>query len=110
MAAENGDSNALTALIMTLSNLKDQTLLINLLRNSAEDGNAEVQTALGIAYAKSEGASQNYKEAAKWLRKAADNNNAEAQTFLGLMYAECKIWGQSLNLESSHFTDDLTHC
>jgi TPR repeat protein len=65
---------------------------IRLFRQAAEQGFAEAQYSLGVAYGKGE-------EAKTWLRKAGENGNAEmqyrvAETFARQLedYAEAKIW------------------
>ena len=55
---------------------------------SAEQGDAEAQTLLGIMYYMSEGGivQQDYIQAARWFTKAGKQGVANAQTFLGIMY------------------------
>ena len=53
---------------------------------SAEKGDVEAQTRLGLRFAKGDGVPKNLKEAAKWFRKAADQGFARAQNDLGVMY------------------------
>jgi uncharacterized protein len=55
-------------------------------RAKAERGDAEAQKQLGSLYAKGQGVSQSYAEAAKWYRKAADQGHARAQAALGELY------------------------
>lgn len=52
----------------------------------ADGGDAKAQNLLGQIYAKGEGASMDYKEAAKWYRLAADQGNAGGQTHLAQLY------------------------
>jgi uncharacterized protein len=59
-----------------------------LCRPLAEQGNAKVQTNLGVMYEYGQGAAQDYAEAVKWYRKAADQGFTPAQSNLGLMYAQ----------------------
>jgi TPR repeat protein len=59
-----------------------------LCRPLAEQGNAKVQTNLGVMYEYGQGAAQDYAEAVKWYRKAADQGFTPAQYNLGLMYAQ----------------------
>ena len=58
------------------------------MRKAAEQGLAEAQLVLGLAYTEGEGVPQNDKEAVKWVRKAAEQGLAEAQLVLGRFYAE----------------------
>ena len=53
----------------------------------AEQGNADAQYSLGLAYHEGEGVPQDHAEAVKWYRLAADQGEAKAQANLGLMYA-----------------------
>ncbi len=55
-------------------------------RPLAEQGNAEAQYKLGVAYDNGEGVRQNDKEAVLWYRRAADQGFAKAQNSLGLAY------------------------
>ncbi|MGA2170957.1 MAG: hypothetical protein ABSG62_22455, partial [Terracidiphilus sp.] len=52
-------------------------------RKAAEQGYADAQFNLGVAYAYGEGVRQDYARAAVWLRKAAEQGHAEAQRSLG---------------------------
>src|SRR5260370_148205 len=57
------------------------------LRNRAVSGDPVAELNVGLAYYNgSDGAQQNFQEAAVWLRKAADQNNCGAQFLLGRMY------------------------
>ena len=56
------------------------------LRKAAEQGDAEAQHNLGVAYYKGEGVPQNFAEAMKWVRKSAEQGNAKAQSKLGWGY------------------------
>ena len=62
------------------------------LRLSAEQGNAEDQTYLGLIYESRMGMGEeydiepDYQEAVKWFRKAALQDNSDAQAYLGEMY------------------------
>ena len=60
------------------------------LKALAEEGDAEVQTILGMAYHKGTGVPKNFKEAVKWYRKAAEQGDAYAQFNLGGMYDDGK--------------------
>ncbi len=57
-----------------------------LYRKAAEQGNAEAQNNLGIAYATGWGVPQDYAEAIRWYRKAAEQDNTDAQNNLGILY------------------------
>ena len=52
----------------------------------AQQGNAFVQSNLGILYENGRGVTQDYKQAVKWYRKAAEQGIAQAQYNLGNMY------------------------
>ena len=56
------------------------------LRKSAEQGNAQAQTNLGVAYINGEGIQKDEAQAISWFRKAAEQGNAEAQYNLGGVY------------------------
>lgn len=49
----------------------------------AEQGNAEAQNNLGIAYYNGENVEKSYEKAVSWFSKAAEQGNAEAQFSLG---------------------------
>jgi hypothetical protein len=53
----------------------------------ADDGDADAQFSLGMKYANSEGATQDYVQAAEWYLKAAAQSHALAQFNLGVMHA-----------------------
>jgi TPR repeat protein len=55
-------------------------------RAKAEAGDAAAQAQLGRLYAKGEGVTNSYAEAAKWYRQAAEKGNAEGQFGLGELY------------------------
>jgi TPR repeat protein len=52
----------------------------------AEEGNPNIQFALGEMYEKGKGVQKDYKLAVKWYRKSAELGNADAQHSLGMMY------------------------
>lgn len=54
----------------------------------AKDGNTKAMYNLGVCYAKGEGVSHSYNEAAEWFQKAANNGLADAQFDLGIFYAK----------------------
>jgi hypothetical protein len=58
------------------------------LRKKAEEGDAEAQHNLGLAYAEGDGVPEDHVEAFKWIRKAAHQGFALAQSSLGVAYAE----------------------
>ena len=59
---------------------------IALIRRSAEQGYADAQFNLGLAYYRGEGVSQDYTQAVSWWCKAAEKGYADAQSHLGLCY------------------------
>src|SRR5262245_7261479 len=65
---------------------KKQPVDITTLRVKAEAGDPKAQAQLGDAYAKGEGVTNNYSEAAKWYRLAAEKGSAEAELGLGQLY------------------------
>jgi TPR repeat protein len=56
------------------------------LRERAEQGEAEAQFKIGIAYRMGFGFGPDSAEAARWYRKAAEQGNARAQFHLGIAY------------------------
>lgn len=60
---------------------------MNELRKSAEQGDAEAQYRLGLAYSMGYGVEKNDVEAVKWFLKSAEQGNAQAQNILGVCYA-----------------------
>ena len=57
-------------------------------RTAAEQGDAEAQYNLGIAYAKGRGVTQNYDKAVYWWRKGAVQGEPHSQCHLGIMYVQ----------------------
>ena len=55
-------------------------------RHAAEQGDADAQYNLGVAYDNGEGVPQDHAEAARWYRLAAEQGNASAQFNLGVAY------------------------
>ncbi|WP_048942598.1 tetratricopeptide repeat protein, partial [Haemophilus influenzae] len=55
-------------------------------RKAAEQGDANAQAYLGLAYTEGRGVRQDYTEAVKWFRKAAEQGHANAQAILGFSY------------------------
>jgi TPR repeat protein len=56
-------------------------------RKAADQGNANAQYNIAVAYAKGQGVPQDHAEAVKWVRKSAEQGNAGAQHVLGQAYA-----------------------
>jgi len=93
---ESGDPETLIELgRVLLKGGEQREEAIRLLRQAAEQGFAEAQYNLGVAYAKSDAT-----EAKTWLRKAGENGNANLQYRVAEAfgqyplsdYAEAKIW------------------
>jgi len=59
---------------------------ISSLQRRAQLGDAEAQTALGLAYRDGDGVPADDWKAAEWFRKAADQGNPVAQNALGVLY------------------------
>ena len=55
-------------------------------RHAAEQGDADAQFNVGVAYATGEGVPQDDAEAAQWYRLAAEQGDASAQLNLGVIY------------------------
>ena len=64
-----------------------QTPETDALRERAEQGAAEAQYLLGLAYFNGEGVPQDNPLAARWWRSAAEQGHADGQYSLGFMYA-----------------------
>ena len=64
----------------------DYATELRLLKPLADQGNAEAQARLGIAYDLGRGVPQDYAQALKYYHLAADQGDAGAQNSLGLMY------------------------
>lgn len=58
------------------------------LSKAAEQGNSDAQFNLGVVFANGQGVAQDHSVAAKWFRKAADQGNADAQWNLGGLYRD----------------------
>jgi TPR repeat protein len=67
----------------------DYETAVRLLRQLAEQGDAQAQYNLGLMY-DGRGVPQDYVESLKWYRMAAEQGHANAQLFLGLMYKKGK--------------------
>ena len=63
-----------------------QNTNIATLKAKANNGDAEAQFNLGIAYDNGEGVEQSYSQAVYWYKKAAEQDLAEAQYNLGNAY------------------------
>ncbi len=70
---------------------------VKLVRQQAEQGNADAQFLLGVMYASGEGVSEDKEEAAKWFRKVAELGNSNVQLLLGLAYLK----GEGVNEDKS---------
>lgn len=57
-----------------------------LFERSAQAGDAEGQTSLGMIYYKGSGVPQNYQQAKFWFEKAAAQGNVTSQSMLGMFY------------------------
>jgi hypothetical protein len=55
---------------------------------NADYEDADVQFGMGLKFANSEGAAQDYAQAAEWYHKAAEQSHSLAQFNLGMMYAQ----------------------
>ena len=64
----------------------DYATVIELIRPLAEQGDAEVQSLLGLMYYEGKGVLQDHEEAALWLSRAAVKGRDVAQSSLGRMY------------------------
>ena len=63
----------------------DYKTAVELWRPLAEQGVADAQFNLGVAYHAGQGVPQNTQEAIKWYRKAAELGNAKAQLNVGIL-------------------------
>lgn len=59
--------------------------------DSANTGNVQAQTQLGVIYATGNGANIDLEEAKKWLVKAAHGGSVEAEYNLGVIYSDSEI-------------------
>jgi len=69
------------------SSPKDGQSSIDIIRASAERGDAQAQSALGRCYDDGLGVPEDSAIAVEWYRKAAEQGNANGQRYLGLHYA-----------------------
>jgi hypothetical protein len=65
---------------------QNYTEAVKWFRRAADQGLADAQFKLGVAYDRGQGAPQDYEEAIKWYRKAAEQGLAQAQDALGLSF------------------------
>ena len=65
---------------------KDKNHRIKTLQAAAEQGNAEAQNNLGVAYEFGQSVPKDYLQAAKWYRLSAEQGYSTAQNNLGMMY------------------------
>ena len=77
---------ALVLLVLLLGGCSSPNAALTAERQRAEQGDADAQVRLGIAYHLGQGAPQDFTQAAAWYRKAADQGDAVAQGFLGDMH------------------------
>lgn len=85
--AESGVPSAQTSLGFCYGLSKDYSESVRWYQKAAEQGDADAQLRLGLAYKNGEGVSQNYDEGIKWLSRAAGQGYALAQYFLGSSYS-----------------------
>ena len=78
----------LLIVFLSVGSLSAQSTDIKKLKQQANQGDADAQTNLGIAYANGQGVPQDYVQAVKWFRLAADQGGAKYQYNLGLAYAK----------------------
>ena len=94
---------------------------IDQLQQSADNGSAGAQIALGICYYYGRGVNQNYEEAVKWFRKAAEQENAAAYSNLGVCYEKgrgvernaeeaAKWYRKAANQENATAQTNLGNC
>lgn len=62
--------------------------------DSANEGNVQAQTQLGVIYATENGSGAHLEEAKKWLIKAAHGGSVEAEYNLGVIYSDSEkiLW------------------
>lgn len=66
--------------------VKSAPIDIASVRSKAESGNPEAEAQLAQLYAKGEGVTNSYVEAAKWFRRAVEQGNSAGQLGLGELY------------------------
>lgn len=77
---------------------------LKMIQELAEKGSAKMQASLAGLYAKGEGLSQDYKEAAKWFERAADQGHTDAQAALADLYSQGKGVEKDLKKAYMHLT------
>ena len=80
-------SSAQDSLSVSCADLYSRSPLEDLIR-CAEQGDAYVQSSLGLKYARGTGVPEDDVEAVRWYRLAAEQGHAEAQWLLGSMYGD----------------------
>ena len=67
-------------------------------RIDAEQGLAEAQYNLGVAYYNGQGVSKDYAESMKWFRMVAEQGHSAAQCILGINYSDGQVVPQDYML------------
>ncbi len=70
---------------------------IETLLREAQEGDAEAQYKLGIAYCTANGVEEDFTEAAKWFQKAVDQNFLPAKRELGIMH----LTGEGVEIDAA---------
>ena len=73
--------------LITGNYYKEKRQIFAVFREAAEQGDAEAQCYLAVAYQLGEGIPEDKKAAVNWFRKAAEQGHIGAQRYLGVMYA-----------------------
>ncbi|KAG0224578.1 hypothetical protein BGW41_005044 [Actinomortierella wolfii] len=66
--------------------LQSREAVVHWFETTAEQGDVDVQSALGWMYQNGQGVNKDYNKALYWYSKSAQHGNAEAQNSLGWMY------------------------
>ncbi len=64
----------------------DYATALRIMRELADQGDADAQFSVGIMYALGLGVKQDYAAAVRWYRKAAEQGHSSAQNNLGIKY------------------------
>jgi SH3-like domain-containing protein len=88
------ESNAYNQALDAYNN-NDYETALPIWRRLADEGNADAQYALGVAYLKGEGVSRDLNESMKWFEQAGNSGNVQAMFNLGAAYWEGKGTRQS---------------
>jgi len=80
---------------LTKTKQRELDEVLRLWRSAAEQGHADAQHNLGVAYDNGQSVKQDPAEAVRWFRKATEQGHAGGQCNLGFMYAN----GQGVKLE-----------